>query len=260
MHKTKDVLDELRKKYGSDRKAAIALEITQQTFSEWRTGKTHPSDEMAKKISVLLGMNDGYVVALIHADKAKDADIRELWRNMAKHFRNAAMLAAFTAAPFLLPPPAQAGTSHNQNFSGSATQYTLRDRRRRARRSSFAAAVALILGGGCTTVDTHTAPPADWPALEIVVERVPHATMRERCARYAPPMFNPEACTEVFFAERRCRITLSADLGTQEHERHEFLHCAGHDHVGDDTLARAWRTHRAAEAGEALGRALSRRP
>lgn len=128
MHKTQDVLNELKTKYGSDRKAALAVEVTQQTYSEWRTGKAHPSDEMAKRIAVLLGFDPQYVVALIHADKAKDADIRELWRNMAKHFRNAAMLAIVSAAPFMAP---DARASHNQNSALNSDGIHIGNQRRR---------------------------------------------------------------------------------------------------------------------------------
>lgn len=128
MHKTKDILDALRDRFGSDRKAAEALGITQQSFSEWRTGKSFPSDEMATKIASALGWNDGYVVAIVHAETAQNPQLRELWRNMAKQFRNAAMLALFAAAPFMAPSPANA-TSHN--VFNASSEYALRNKRRR---------------------------------------------------------------------------------------------------------------------------------
>jgi len=135
----------------------------------------------------------------------------------------------------------------------------LRDRRRRRGRSAFALALALILGA-CTTIDEHTAPPADWPQLAIHVERVAHAKMRDECSPFTHWTMSPEACALIYLAERRCRIILSAEYGTHEHERHEYLHCQGHDHIGSTYLADLWRRQRAAEAGEAVARALSRRP
>jgi hypothetical protein len=120
-----------------------------------------------------------------------------------------------------------------------------------------AAAVLFLLGAaGCTEIDEHTPPPADWPALTIDERHVAHSAMRDACAPFAPAGMSPEACAVVDFVARRCTIWLSADFPpAREVVDHEWLHCRGHDHVGENTLARAWEAHKAAAA---IGAAITR--
>lgn len=107
------------------------------------------------------------------------------------------------------------------------------------------AALAILLLSGCTTIG-HVAPPADWPELEVIVHNVPHATMRNVCAKYAHWTMSPEACAEFFFGRGECHLWFSADFppsrGILEHE---YLHCEGYDHVGQSTLVDLWRRYKA---------------
>lgn len=74
-------------------------------------------------------------------------------------------------------------------------------------------------------------PAADWPKLDVFEHYVPHAEMRDRCARWTAWGASPEACAEWNFVRRRCDIWYSADFPPQrfiiEHER---KHCAGWMH------------------------------
>lgn len=130
--------------------------------------------------------------------------------------------------------------------------------RRRRRRSAFAAAIALLLGA-CSTIDEHTPPPLDWPALTVDVARVAHGEMRETCGRFTSVMASPEGCALLDFSARTCSIVLSRDFPSQAVERHEYLHCAGFDHPGESTLADLWRNYKAAALGRATAAALQGR-
>jgi hypothetical protein len=97
------------------------------------------------------------------------------------------------------------------------------------------AALLSLSSAACATIGHQKV--EGWPALEVVEHYVPHARMRERCARYAGFGTTPLACAEFHFAARQCHIWFSADFppsrGVIDHER---LHCAGYDHVGESTM------------------------
>ena len=62
--------------------------------------------------------------------------------------------------------------------------------------------------------------------------------MRDICQVFGPAFSIAEACAIVDFDLNRCDIILSEDF--PEHEEHEQQHCKGMDHVGGNTLERAW--------------------
>jgi hypothetical protein len=97
----------------------------------------------------------------------------------------------------------------------------------------------LVFLSGCTVVGHERV--EGWPALEIVEHHVPHHVMRNRCAPYAPPLMNVEACAQFDFAARKCHIWFSADFPPpQAFVDHERLHCQGYDHVGEAVMAQMW--------------------
>jgi len=104
------------------------------------------------------------------------------------------------------------------------------------------AALAAGLLAGCAAMGPRI---EDWPELAVHEHLVPHAELRDRCARYSGFGAPPLACAEIDFAARRCDLWFSADFPPSAHvRRHERLHCAGHDHENDDTLRAAlaeWR-------------------
>jgi len=116
-----------------------------------------------------------------------------------------------------------------------------------------AALLALGLTFGCTTIDMHTPPPPDWPDLEVLEHFVPHATMRDRCAKYTSWYASAEACMEVNFAAGTCELWFSADFPPQQFIlEHERLHCTGLDHEGGPVLATAWALYKAEAASAAI--------
>jgi hypothetical protein len=114
------------------------------------------------------------------------------------------------------------------------------------------------LAAGCSVIGHE--PVAGWPALEIVEHHVPHAQMRDRCARYVGFGSNPEACAEFDLAAGKCHIWFSADFPPQRFiVQHERLHCAGYDHIGSTAMQRYLGRYQAArEASAAAGSSATR--
>jgi hypothetical protein len=118
-------------------------------------------------------------------------------------------------------------------------------------------ALLAVLLAGCTAIGHERV--AGWPRLEIVEHHVPHAEMRDRCARYTGFGMSPEACAEFDLVNRKCHIWYSADFPPQpfivEHER---LHCAGYDHAGSKAMANWLRVHQASEGAPGAAAGASR--
>jgi hypothetical protein len=92
-------------------------------------------------------------------------------------------------------------------------------------------AVLAMLLCACTTISQERLP--GWPVLQVIEHRVPHAEMRERCARYAGRGNTPEACVIFDFENALCHVWLSADFPPPPLVvRHERMHCEGYDHPG----------------------------
>lgn len=95
--------------------------------------------------------------------------------------------------------------------------------------------VALLLPA-CAMLSEERVP--GWPELRIVEHYVPHAEMRDRCARFVAFGLS-EACATFDLEARRCDLWFSADFPPQAFiVRHERLHCGGYDHAGEDSLKR----------------------
>jgi len=96
-------------------------------------------------------------------------------------------------------------------------------------------AVLALLTAGCSVMGHQKV--EGWPALAIVEHYVPHAEMRDRCARYTGFGAMAEACAEFNLVARQCHIWYSADFPPQDWiKEHERLHCAGYDHVGSSGM------------------------
>lgn len=252
MRTTIELVTAVRDLYGSDRKAAVILKVTQATFSLWRNGDAFPTDDHAINLAELLNLDPRYVSAVIRADRAKSDRARSMWHSVAQAFGKAAMLAVITAAPFMAPSPAQAGFNNN-DFSRAGLNGNTHCLRKR-RRSAFAAAVAALLTlSGCSSlfIDTHTAPPADWPLLRVVEHRVERTVVENRCAPYVPWYSVALACAEWHFAAGECHVWITPDSSRFVIE-HELLHCRGLDHPGASSARDAWHTYSAGVAARAL--------
>lgn len=98
----------------------------------------------------------------------------------------------------------------------------------------IAASAGLV---ACSSIDRHTPPPPDWPALTIHEHVVSWGEVWERCKPYTPPGMWPLACAE--FRPPRCDIFAVSWVlpSVWEHER---LHCAGYDHPGSTAMREWW--------------------
>lgn len=86
MKTTADFLDDLKAKHGitSDYALAKLLGMRRQQVSRYRTGTSTFDDETAIKIAELLEVNQGYVMASMRAQLAKEAHVRNAWEKAAK--------------------------------------------------------------------------------------------------------------------------------------------------------------------------------
>jgi hypothetical protein len=106
--------------------------------------------------------------------------------------------------------------------------------------------IASILLAGCVGIDTHKAPPQNWPSVVVVEHRVSTLEMLSHCYQYVPLVLKllggiPLACAEIDLNKLECDIWLTG-WSSQDTVEHERLHCTGHDHYGDDTLEQIYNT------------------
>ena len=118
--RTVEYLDELKRRYGisSDYKLAKLIGITYQAVSQYRNKGTTLRDDVALKVAELLELPPGKVLADMQAERAKDARVRDAWRQIAARMADAAawagvvILAGVFGVVFgLLPSKAEAGQS-----------------------------------------------------------------------------------------------------------------------------------------------------
>ena len=96
----------------SDSALADALEVTKMAVSKWQSGKGQFGSKTALKVAELLELDPVYVLACVHAERARDPRERTKWERIAKS--RAASVGALAALCFgalflALPEPAHAG-------------------------------------------------------------------------------------------------------------------------------------------------------
>lgn len=93
--KTVELIDAVRERHHlpSDYAAAALLGLTRSQLSRYRNGKDFLGDEQAAKVAELLEMDAGYVVACVHAERAKTPSVRVLWEGVAKKLERAGVAA-----------------------------------------------------------------------------------------------------------------------------------------------------------------------
>lgn len=99
---TNDFLDELKSLNGnaSDYRLAKILEVKAATISNYRHGKSFFDDAVCERVADLLGIQPEYVLACIHAERAKSPSLRTAWTHIAAAFGTAATFV-FAIAPHL---------------------------------------------------------------------------------------------------------------------------------------------------------------
>jgi len=146
MDTTRDLLNALRERAGSDRKAASMLGVSQQSFSSWRR-YAFPEDDHARAIADALGLDPAHVLAIVYSDRAKSPDTRAVWQRIAATFGSAVVAIG---AGLVSPAPANAAFNISDSFAQSRAEIHIVSKRRRPRKhgSSFAQALASTLGIG----------------------------------------------------------------------------------------------------------------
>lgn len=126
---TIDFIDEIKKRglARSDYAVAKLLGTTRSCLSNYRTGRSQLDDETALKVAAVLQLEPGYVLACIHAARAKDPAVMSAWQRAAEACRRGAaaiMIGILIACGFgALPHPADASAKN---------VYYVKSRRRRS--------------------------------------------------------------------------------------------------------------------------------
>ena len=116
--RTVEYLDELKRRYGlpSDYKLASLLGISTAAVAQYRTKGNTFKDEVALRVAELLELPPGKVLADMQAERAKDARVRDAWRQIAARMADAAawagvaILATVLGVGFgLMPSKVEAG-------------------------------------------------------------------------------------------------------------------------------------------------------
>ena len=83
---TIDLVDEVKRyaSIGSDYALAKRLGVLPQTISHYRHGRTQMSDEIAVKLSAMIGRAPAPILASLAAERAKNSDVAKIWREVAK--------------------------------------------------------------------------------------------------------------------------------------------------------------------------------
>lgn len=103
MKTTLDFLEAVKTKHGftSDYQLSKHLECTRGAISSYRTGRTHLDEEMACKIADDLGLEAGFVLSCIAAERSKNPKVKKAWAWTAHHLGGlAAALAVLAIIPF----------------------------------------------------------------------------------------------------------------------------------------------------------------
>jgi len=125
MERTADFLDALKARHQltSDYQLAKLLNVSSSRVANYRMDRSKLDDAIALKVAELLDLEAGYVLACVHAERAKEPRERKAWAELAK--RAAAALALLCALPVFNPAPAQAAGAQGQSGDarGSSVYY-----------------------------------------------------------------------------------------------------------------------------------------
>ncbi len=96
MKTTLDFLDSVKAKHGltSDYQLAKLLECQPSAISNYRMGRSRLDDDAALKVADLLSIDPVFVLANIHAERAKTQEQKKIWSRVAK------MVSGVSAAVF----------------------------------------------------------------------------------------------------------------------------------------------------------------
>ena len=101
MHSTHELLEAAKHHSGlaTDYKLGIVLGLSNSAVTNYRKGRSHPDDNVGRRLADLAGLDEGYVLACLHAERAKDEESRQAWQRIAKRLEGiaAALILAILA-------------------------------------------------------------------------------------------------------------------------------------------------------------------
>ncbi|MEN9924378.1 MAG: hypothetical protein RL268_504 [Pseudomonadota bacterium] len=119
MLSTRDLLAAVKASQGLPSNYALArfLKVTDVTVANWHHGRTCPDDEMGAKLAALAGLDEGFVVASMHAERAQNEGARQVWQRIAQRLQAAAAIlaAVIVSLVAVLAPP---GAAHASPLAG----------------------------------------------------------------------------------------------------------------------------------------------
>lgn len=86
----------------SNYRLARALDVPENTVQRWSTGRNLPDDTMCARLAAMAGLDAGYVVASVHAERAAAGPLRDLWASMAQRVKDSAHGALTVALAVIL--------------------------------------------------------------------------------------------------------------------------------------------------------------
>lgn len=101
MLNTIDLLDAAKQRAGitSEYRLCRTVGASDQTLRNWRLGRSVPDEKHAAALAELAGLDVGYVLASMAAERAKDDTLRAAWANLARRLEG---LAASVLAVLVL--------------------------------------------------------------------------------------------------------------------------------------------------------------
>ena len=119
MKTTVEFLDEAKRALDIERDTDLsrAIRVTKQTISMLRNGESCFSDETARRVADVLGIDPAYVIACAYAERSRDPQIKQVWVRVAQAFATLAITAGVSVG--VAPTPSEAAL-HN----GLSIHYT----------------------------------------------------------------------------------------------------------------------------------------
>lgn len=110
MISTIDLLTAAKRANGipSNYRLARVLGATDATLQRWNTGRGCPDDAHAARLAEMAGLDVGYVVASMRAEREKDEHLRTIWQSIADRLRAGPIGVAAAVSIALASPSAYA--------------------------------------------------------------------------------------------------------------------------------------------------------
>lgn len=96
MLSTNQLIDAAKARQGisSDYKLGVVLGLTDSAIPNYRKGRSSPKDEIASTMADLAGLDRGYVLSCLHAERATNSETRLVWEGIAERLQKAGVAAA----------------------------------------------------------------------------------------------------------------------------------------------------------------------